>query len=151
MSQRWTASTRRGRLLALACVLCMLCSTEGCITGVHSFVAVEPLDLHEGYREYSDSLLSSGRLSLATRQALNLVPEAGVAGTTAAELAALGASERIDPATRAFARSEVSPGFQLLQPRRGALLPDADGLGTQLDRGSHGNHSRRSVQRDLRQ
>src|SRR6266403_487343 len=108
MSQRWTASTRRGRLLALACVLCMLCSTEGCITGVHSFVAVEPLDLHEGYREYSDSLLSSGRLSLATRQALNLVPEAGVAGTTAAELAALGASERIDPATRAFARSELA-------------------------------------------
>src|SRR5882762_3825249 len=108
MSQRWTASTRRGRLLALACLLGMLCSTEGCITGVHSFVAVEPLDLHEGYREYSDSLLSSGRLSLATRQALNLVPEAGAAGTTAAELAALGASERIDPATRAFARSELA-------------------------------------------
>src|SRR6266436_10267061 len=108
MSQRWTASTRRGRLLALACLLCMLCSTEGCITGVHSFVAVEPLDLHEGYREYSDSLLSSGRLSLATRQALNLVPEAGVTGSTAAQLAAIGASERIDPATRAFARSELA-------------------------------------------
>src|SRR5258707_1311424 len=69
MSQRWTASTRRGRLLALACLLGMLCSTEGCITGVHSFVAVEPLDLHEGYRQSPDSLLSSGRLSLATRQA----------------------------------------------------------------------------------
>jgi pimeloyl-ACP methyl ester carboxylesterase len=93
--------------LGLACLLGSLCSIEGCYT-VHSFVGVEPLDLHEGYREYSDSLLSSGRLSLATHQALNLVPEAGVAGTTAAQLAALGASERIDPATRAFARSELA-------------------------------------------
>jgi len=108
MSQHPTASTRRARLLGLACLLGSLCSIEGCITSVHSFVGVEPLDLHEGYREYSDSLLSSGRLSLATHQALNLVPEAGVAGTTAAQLAALGASSRIDPATRAFARSELA-------------------------------------------
>src|ERR1700686_5196246 len=108
MSQHRTASTRRARLLGLAGLLASLCSVQGCITSVHSFVAVQPLDLHEGYREYSDSLLSSGRLSLATRQALNLVPEADVAGTTAAQLAALGASERIDPSTRAFARSELA-------------------------------------------
>jgi pimeloyl-ACP methyl ester carboxylesterase len=94
--------------LGLTCLFGLLCSLAGCITSVRSLVAVEPLDLHEGYREYSDSLLSSGRLSLATRQALNLVPEAGVAGTTAAQLAALGASERIDAATRAFARSELA-------------------------------------------
>src|SRR5882724_12435495 len=100
--------TRRPHLLGLACLLGLLCSIEGCIRSVRSFVAVDPLDLHEGYREYSDSLLSSGRLSLATRQALNLVPEAGVAGSTAAQLAAIGASERIDPATRAFARSELA-------------------------------------------
>src|SRR5260221_3032802 len=122
MSQRWTASTRRGRLLALACLLCMMCSTEGCITGVHSFVAVDPLDLHEGYREYWDSLLSSGRLSLATRQALNLVPEGGVGGSTAAQLAAIGASERIDPATRAFARSELALGAaQTLEGKQPAV------------------------------
>jgi pimeloyl-ACP methyl ester carboxylesterase len=110
MSQHRTASTRRAHLFGLAYLLGSLCSIEGCITvtSVHSFVAVQPLDLHEGYREYSDSLLSSGRLSLATRQALNLVPEAAVAGTTAAQLAALRASERIDPASRAFARSELA-------------------------------------------
>jgi hypothetical protein len=108
MSQHRTASTRRAHLLGLACLLSLSCSIEGCITSVRSFVAVKPLDLHQGYREYSDSLLSSGRLSLATRQALNLVPEAGVAGSTAAQLAAIGASERIDPATRAFARSELA-------------------------------------------
>jgi pimeloyl-ACP methyl ester carboxylesterase len=102
------ASTRHAYLSGLACLLGLLFSLEGCITNVHSFVAVEPLDLHEGYREYSDSLLSSGRLSLATRQALNLVPEAATAGNTAPQLAALGASERIDPATRAFARSELA-------------------------------------------
>jgi pimeloyl-ACP methyl ester carboxylesterase len=108
VSARRTYLTRRAYLLSLTCLLGLLCSLEGCITSVRSFVAVEPLDLHEGYREYSDSLLSSGRLSLATRQALNLVPEAGVAGNTAAQLAALGASERIDAATRAFARSELA-------------------------------------------
>src|SRR5882762_4535223 len=108
MSQHPTASARRARLLGLAWLLGSLCCVEGCITSVHSFVGVEPLDLHEGYREYSDSLLSSGRLSLATRQALNLVPEAGVAASTAAQLAALGASERIDAASRAFARSELA-------------------------------------------
>jgi pimeloyl-ACP methyl ester carboxylesterase len=96
------------RYRILACLLGLLCALEGCISSVHSFVAVKPLDLHEGYREYSDSLLSSGRLSLATRQALNLVPEAGVAGDTTSQLSALGASERIDPATRAFARSELA-------------------------------------------
>ncbi len=108
MPRHRTASTRHAHLLGLVCLLGLLCSIEGCIRSVRSFVAVEPLDLHEGYREYSDSLLSSGRLSLATRQALNLVPEAGVAGSTAAQLAAIGASERIDPATRAFARSELA-------------------------------------------
>ncbi len=66
MSQHRTAPARRAQLLGLACLLGSLCSTEGCYTRVHSFVGVEPLDLHEGYREYSDSLLSSGRLSLAT-------------------------------------------------------------------------------------
>jgi pimeloyl-ACP methyl ester carboxylesterase len=85
-----------------------LCSLGGCISNVRSFVGVEPLELHEGYREYSDSLLSSGRLSVATRQALNLVPEAGIAANLGEQLAALGASERIDPATRAFARSELA-------------------------------------------
>src|SRR5258708_35840962 len=105
MAQHRTARARRAQFWGLACRLGALCSTEGCYTRVHSFVGVEPLDLHEGYREYSDSLLSSGRLSLATHQALNLVPEAGVAGTTAAQLAALGASERPDPATRPFPRS----------------------------------------------
>ncbi len=84
MPRHRTASTRHAHLLGLVCLLGLLCSIEGCIRSVRSFVAVEPLDLHEGYREYSDSLLSSGRLSLATRQALNLVPEAGVAGSTAA-------------------------------------------------------------------
>ena len=84
-----------------------MCSVAGCIR-VRSLVSVEPLDLREGYREYSDSLLSSQHLSLATRQALNLVPEAGVAGSTTAQLAALGASERIDASTRAFARSELA-------------------------------------------
>lgn len=108
MSQYRTVSARRTHLLGLTCLLGLLCSLEGCITSVRSFVAVKPLDLHEGYREYSDSLLSSRRLSLATRQALNLVPEAGVAGSTAQQLAALGASERIDAATRAFARSELA-------------------------------------------
>ncbi len=63
-------------LPGLACLLGLLCSLQGCITRVRSFAAVQPLDLHEGYRQYSDNLLSSGRLSLATRQALNLVPEA---------------------------------------------------------------------------
>jgi Alpha/beta hydrolase family len=101
MPPHWT------RRCSLACLLGIVCSLEGCVR-VRSFVAVEPLDLHEGYREYSDSLLSSGRLSLATRQALNLVPEAGLAASTAAQLAALGASERIDAATRAFARSELA-------------------------------------------
>lgn len=81
---------------------------QGCITRVRSFVAVQPLDLHAGYREYSDNLLNSGRLSLATRQALNLVPEAEGAGSTAAQLAALAGSERIDAASRAFARSELA-------------------------------------------
>jgi pimeloyl-ACP methyl ester carboxylesterase len=89
-------------------MLAVLCCLDGCISSVRSFVAVEPLDLHEGYREYSDSLLSSGRLSLATRQALNLVPEAAAAGNAAAQLAALKSSERIDPATRAFARCELA-------------------------------------------
>jgi pimeloyl-ACP methyl ester carboxylesterase len=95
-------------LSGLACLLTVACSLQGCITRVRSFVAVQPLDLHEGYREYSDNLLSSGRLSLATRQALNLVPEADGAAGTAARLAALKVSERIDPATRAFARSELA-------------------------------------------
>src|SRR5260370_36217128 len=108
MSQRWTASTRRGHLLGLACLLGMLCSIEGCIRSVRSFVAVEPLDLHEGYREYSDSLLSSGRLSLATRQALNLVPEAGVAGRTAAPLGALRAGGRHAAVTPALPPCEPS-------------------------------------------
>ena len=108
VSTRRARPARRAHLWGLACLLGLLCSIAGCITRVRSFVAVEPLDLHEGYREYSDSLLSSGRLSLATRQALNLVPEAGAAVGTAAQLAALGASERIDPATRAFARSELA-------------------------------------------
>lgn len=100
--------TRRASLLGLVFLLGLLCSLEGCISSVRSFVAVKPLDLHEGYREYSDNLLSSGRLSLATRQALNLVPEAGAAGSTSQQLAALGESWRIDPATRAFARSELA-------------------------------------------
>jgi pimeloyl-ACP methyl ester carboxylesterase len=114
MSQHRTVSARRvhltrpAYLLCLACLLGLLCALQGCIRSVRSFVAVQPLDLREGYREYSDSLLSSSRLSLVTRQALNLVPEAGVAGNTAAQLAALGASERIDAATRAFARSELA-------------------------------------------
>ncbi len=91
-----------------ALLLAPLCWLNGCVSNVRSFVTVDPLDLHEGYREYSDSLVTSGRLSLATRQALNLVPEAAAARDTAAQLAALGASERIDPATRAFARSELA-------------------------------------------
>ncbi len=95
-------------LLRLACLLSLSYALAGCITSARSLVAVQPLDLHEGYREYSDSLLSSGQLSLVTRQALNLVPEAGAAVDTSAQLQALGASERIDPATRAFARSELA-------------------------------------------
>jgi len=55
MPPHWT------RRCALACLLGIVCSLEGCIS-VRSFVAVEPLDLHEGYREYSDSLLSFGPL-----------------------------------------------------------------------------------------
>ncbi|HWX29392.1 MAG TPA: alpha/beta fold hydrolase [Steroidobacteraceae bacterium] len=107
-TQSGYAATAGARLSRLACVLAVLCALEGCISSVRSFVAVEPLDLHEGYREYSDSLLSSGRLSLATRQALNLVPEAAAAESTAKQLAALKTSERIDPATRAFARCELA-------------------------------------------
>jgi pimeloyl-ACP methyl ester carboxylesterase len=92
--------------LAFAWAL-LVCMLSACIS-VRSFVAVKPLDLHQGYREYSDSLLSSGHLSLSTRQTLNLVPEANAAVTTAGQLAALAASERIDPANRAFARSELA-------------------------------------------
>jgi hypothetical protein len=97
-------------VIAVLGTLGLATALEGCatVTQVRSFVSVEPLDLHQGYRQYSDNLLSSGRLSLATRQALNLVPEADAAGTAAAQLAALAVSERIDPATRAFARSELA-------------------------------------------
>jgi hypothetical protein len=111
------------RVTTMLCVapLALLC-LGGCITHVRSFVTVRPLDLHEGYREYSDNLLSSGHLSLATRQALNLVPEAEMAESTAAQLAALNASERIDPATRAFARSELAlRTAQTLDPKEPAL------------------------------
>jgi pimeloyl-ACP methyl ester carboxylesterase len=83
------------------------CGLTSCIS-VRSYVRVEPLDLHEGYRQYSDSLLSSGQLSLLTRQTLNLVPEASMAADTAGQLAALAASERIDAPSRAFARSELA-------------------------------------------
>jgi hypothetical protein len=85
----------------------LACTLDACIS-VRSFVAVQPLGLRAGYHDYSASLLSSGNLSLATRQTLNLVPEAGMAVNTAGELAALAASERIDAASRAFARSEVA-------------------------------------------
>ncbi len=87
--------------LVIACVL------AGCIS-VRSFVHVEPLDLHEGYREYSDSLLTSAHLSMPTRQTLNLVPEVAAAVDTDGQLAALAASERIDAPSRAFARAEVA-------------------------------------------
>ncbi len=91
-------------MLALAAIACVL---AGCIS-VRSFVHVQPLDLHEGYREYSDSLLTSRHLSLPTRQTLNLVPEAGAAANTDGQLAALAVSERIDAPSRAFARAEVA-------------------------------------------
>jgi pimeloyl-ACP methyl ester carboxylesterase len=88
--------------------LLLLASTLPACISVRSYVAVHPLDLHRGYQEYSDSLLSSGHLSLATRQTLNLVPEAGAALNTAGQLAALAGSERIDATSRAFARSELA-------------------------------------------
>lgn len=52
--------------------------------------------------------MTSGQLSLATRQALNLVPEAAAGQGVGKQLSALGGSERIDAATRAFARSELA-------------------------------------------
>jgi hypothetical protein len=98
---------RLSQTLHKFCLLGMALLSTSCIS-VRSFVHTDKLDLHEGYREYSDSLLSSGHLSLATRQTLNLVPEAGMAADAAGQLAALAASERIDAPTRAFARSEIA-------------------------------------------
>lgn len=137
-------SSRTPGTLALLGVACLL---AGCIS-VRSFVGVEPLDLHEGYRQYSDSLLTSGHLSLPTRQTLNLVPEAGLAANTEGQLAALAASERIDASSRAFARSEVALRaaqaldgkapvaarlYYLLAAREAARLLFPDGNMVQID------------------
>jgi hypothetical protein len=79
----------------------------GCIT-VDSAVRVRPLDVHQAYRDYTDSVISSGRLSEATRQALSLVPKTMDAHGVDEVLRALGDSPRIDRVDQSYARAELA-------------------------------------------